>query len=376
MKISPSRIRRSRGVGVLIALSATVALAACGNPNDGDGPDAQWKASGSLTGDGQVVVFMPSGGLAYNKNFERGVTDVLKDQGYSVKVFTNAYDQAEQDRQVQQYIATGARPAGILFYPPAPEAAKNSARQLVRLAPVAWGSTTPSQAPSPFGGNSQAYSGELMAGSYVELRMQLEGEGVDLPNDGRILVYNAPVELAAGAERLKGFTDKLDADGVDYEILGEENGMVDRDTGYQLANGSLAKYGDDFDIVWALNLTGAEGVAQALREHGREPGEDVYIVSGGDCTGGLAAVEAGSVYSTVGQSGSIEGRVAARSLVQLISHGEATDEDVQLEPDPELPPLEDVTPPLHAYSPQVPITADSISSVRLWGEDADTICGS
>ncbi|WP_214104752.1 sugar ABC transporter substrate-binding protein [Acrocarpospora catenulata] len=373
---------RNRTAATAVTLALALGVAACGGQSSGSPSSSPvgsagglgWKGTGDLKGSGEIALFMPGAGLPFNTNFRNAVTELFKSYGYTVKAFENAYDQSEQDRQVQQYLATGAKPAGVLFYPPAPEAAKNSARQLARLAPVAWSVTAPAPTGYPFGGNSHAHSGEIEAQVYVDLLAKLKAEGTTLPNDGAILVYNAPVELAPGKIRLDAFKQTLDAKGVKYTIVGEENGMVDRESGYKLASGSLAKYAGKFDIVWALNLGGAEGVAQALKEAGRTPGKDVWVIAGGDCTPGLAGIASGDVYSTITEAGGFEGTVGARTLLQLIANGDVKSGTLQYPEAAAVPELPNEAPSENTFAPLAAVTKDNMDTLQMWGVGAKDIC--
>ena len=127
-------------VAVVAMLVVALGVAACGDDDeDGSGGGAsagESKGSGSLQGDGkEMVLFTMTASNVYGANQIAGAKKMAEELGYKLKVFQNNFSQPEQDQQVQQYVATGAKPAAALIFPWVADAAINAVRQLVHDRP-------------------------------------------------------------------------------------------------------------------------------------------------------------------------------------------------------------------------------------------------
>ena len=63
---------------------------------------------------GKIVVFMPPGTDNYLAQWQVGAKAKAKDLGYDIKIIESSRDQAEQDSQVQQELASGEDVAGFI----------------------------------------------------------------------------------------------------------------------------------------------------------------------------------------------------------------------------------------------------------------------
>lgn len=381
--------RARAAVVIIFAVSLSIMIGACGSSSDGSNTstaedstgggsttgavNALWEGTGSLKGTGDIAVFYPSGGLLGNTLWSEGVEEVIKEYGYTPRLFSNEYSQPEQDQQVQQYLATSPNLAGSVVYPPVPEAANNTVRQLAKLAPVVQSTVGPDIEPAIFVATNQEEEGELMGKSYLRLEDKLKEEGKSLePN---ILYFNVPESLHAGLERRTGFSKVLEAAGVTPNEVGESETVTGEQSGYEAANEILPKYKGKFTTAWVITLSGAAGVAKVLKENGYTPGKDVYIVSGGECTEYLSSVESGEIWSTVAQALGPEGRIVARTLVQAISAGGAVPGTTILPASAEEPPLVNEPPTQNVQVPQKAIVGkEEAQSLQLWGQGPDQIC--
>ena len=144
--VSPNDMQRSSYVRVRLAVLIglvvfVVGLAACGGDDDsgggGDSGGGDSGGSGSVQGGGkELVMFTMTSSNVYGANQINGAKAEAEKLGYKLKVYENTFSQPEQDQQVQQYIASGAQPAAIIWWPWVRDAGLNSVRQLERLAPV------------------------------------------------------------------------------------------------------------------------------------------------------------------------------------------------------------------------------------------------
>src|ERR1700678_3545095 len=82
---------------------------------------------------GLMVVFMPPGTDNYLAQWQKGARAKAKDLGYDIKIIESSRDQAEQDSQVQQEIASGEKVAGYIWWPYVNAAGTGSLRALSNL---------------------------------------------------------------------------------------------------------------------------------------------------------------------------------------------------------------------------------------------------
>ena len=142
-------------VGVMAMLVVALGVVACGDDEEGGSgggaSSSESKGSGSLKGDGkEMVLFTMTASNVYGANQIAGAKKMAKELGYKLKVFQNNFSQPEQDRQVQQYVATGAKPAAALIFPWVADAAINAIRQLASVGPVIMITQEPNAQSAPF----------------------------------------------------------------------------------------------------------------------------------------------------------------------------------------------------------------------------------
>ena len=98
---------------------------------------ANAQGTGKIEGEGkELVMYTITASNIYGANQIKGATAEAAKLGYKLTVFQNSFSQPEQDQQVQQYIASGAKPAAVIFWPWVADAALNDVRLLSKLAPV------------------------------------------------------------------------------------------------------------------------------------------------------------------------------------------------------------------------------------------------
>lgn len=143
-------MRRSIVATAVLAGTVALTLAGCGSGSSssegsggGSGSDATSGASASggssslRAGDKKEIVYISIGmANTYDVAYEKSVKDVLSRYGYTLTTLDAAFDQSKSDQLVQQYLATGKKPAGFLWQPVDPAAGVNSSRLLATRAPV------------------------------------------------------------------------------------------------------------------------------------------------------------------------------------------------------------------------------------------------
>jgi ABC-type sugar transport system substrate-binding protein len=373
-----------RGVAVMAAvLAVALGAAACGSDDNGESASGATaggsQGSGTLKGDGkEIVMFTMTASNVYGANQIAGAKKAAAELGYKLKVFQNNFSQPEQDQQVQQYVATGAKPAAVLIFPWVADAAINAIRQLSRVAPVILITQEPNDQSAPFvkayAGANQQLIGKVAGEMLLKAREEARKEGMKLHSkEGNLLVFQHPEGEKTGVERWKGFTAATN--GEPFKVLGTEYGANDPDTGYEKGNQVIPRFkGKGIDFLYVSNQQAANGVIRALKENGIRPGKDVKIVSS-DCSGSLDAVKNGETFGTGLQSGAIEGYLGVVTAARYVATGKVEGDVNQFEVAPE-PPKFEATPPARLnYMPHAAaIGAKGIQDGKIWGFTAEQIC--
>jgi ABC-type sugar transport system substrate-binding protein len=374
---------------VVVLLGLAVGVIACGGDDDegststsatGAATSGEEAAgTGSLQGDGkEIVMFTMTASNVYGAVQIDGAKQMAEKLGYELKVFQNNFSQPEQDQQVQQYVATGAKPAAALIFPWVADAAINAIRQLSTIAPVILITQEPNEQSREFvkayAGANQQLIGRVAGEMLLEARQEARDEDVQLHSEeGNLLVFQHPEGEKTGVERWKGFEDAT-AD-EPFNVIGTEYGANDPETGYEKGSQVIPRFKDKgIDFLYVSNQQAANGIIRALKENGIKPGKDVKIVSS-DCSGSLEAVENGETFGTGLQSGAIEGQLGVATAAQYIATGKVEGDQKQYEVTPEPPEFEATPPAFLNYMPHAAaVGPEGIAKAKIWGLTAEEIC--
>jgi ABC-type sugar transport system substrate-binding protein len=336
--------------------------------------------SAEIKGDGkELVMFTITASNVYGANQIKGAEAEAKRLGFNLKVFQNNFSQPEQDQQVQQYIASGAKPAAVIFWPWVADAALNDTRQLAKIAPVIQLTQEPNEKSWPYvqaySGANQILIGKTVGEMLIKARDAAKAAGLQFKSPGgNLLIFQHPEGEKTGTERKKGMEEATKND--PFNIIHLEFGANSPETGYEIGSQVVPKYKGQFDFLWVSNQQAANGVIRALKENGIVPGKDVYIVSG-DCSGSLDAVKNGETFGTGIQPAAVEGALAVRTAAKFVANGKIEGDVKQLEVEAEAPAIDDSPPAKFNYMPHAPaIGADGVANTKIWGYNADEICAS
>ncbi|MEV4686909.1 sugar ABC transporter substrate-binding protein [Microbacterium sp. LWH3-1.2] len=333
---------------------------------------------------------MPTSAHPYVSKLIDNARLTLEEDDFSVTVIENNFDQAEQDTQVQQYLASGDKPAGILWFP---SDAQASIASLSRLSGLGVPIVQVNQRPLPesedyftaFAGISDLVAGENIGNGLIAARDAMEADGKQLHSPGgNVLVVTGPVGFGASIDRITGFEEATA--GAGFNVLATINSpALTPDATYTEVSQSLqGPLAEGIDLVFTFNDDVSTGTLRALTEAGLTPGVDV-AVSNGVCNGRGTATSSGDVFSTVAQSPEYEGTLSASVLKTLIGNGgELSDEEThQLPDDADAVPDLSFTPAKYNYVPLPPImgafddpaaSAENVAAFKLWGQGVDTLC--
>ena len=72
---------------------------------------------GLAAGRPPIIVFMPPGTDNYLAQWQLGARTKANELGYDIRIIESSRDQAEQDSQVQQHLASGEDVSGYIWWP-------------------------------------------------------------------------------------------------------------------------------------------------------------------------------------------------------------------------------------------------------------------
>src|SRR5690349_18429524 len=113
-----------------LAVSVGVAVSGCGSSSGGSATSAA-KSSGTLHGDGKKIVFFDlSKSFPFIAEQQKGAQQEAAKYGFKLQIVENPFDADQQNSQIQQYLATGEKPAAFLWLPVDPASQVNPLRQM------------------------------------------------------------------------------------------------------------------------------------------------------------------------------------------------------------------------------------------------------
>lgn len=362
-----------------VAASA-IGLTSCSSSDGGD------RAASDST---EVVMFSPTSSHPYLAAAIAGATEQLEADGYTLTAVENNFDQTEQDTQVQQYLASGEKPAGIIWWPADSSAGIASLSRLHQLGvPIVQMNQTPlpesEEYFTAYAGVNDTLNGQVGGQLAISARDTLLEDGFTLHSDGgNVLQVTGPPSYAATTNRLAGFANSTADAG--FNVVGTLNAdSLTPDAAYNVVAQSLQGFlAKGVDIVYGLDDNLAAGAAKALAEAGVQPGKDVAVVSS-TCYDLAKNTVDGTFFATGLTSPDYEGLIAASTLATLIGNGGTTDGDeYEFPADPDSLPDLERTPAKYNYLPNPPITgafddpataATNVASFKLWGQGIDQLC--
>jgi ABC-type sugar transport system substrate-binding protein len=374
-----------KSVGALLAplLVTSLALAGCGSDGDSGNDQAsrgvQNGAPAALDGHGKlVVIFMLSGISPFLTDWQKSVVQRLDDLNFKTKVITNERDPAQEDQQVQQYLATGEKPAAFIWWPASSAAGVNSTKLLSKVAPV----IQTNQAVTPEGkdfialyaGVDDVVNGQVSGQILLNARDADVAAGRQLHSpEGNIVMFNGPDGYQGSIDRLAGFTDVTSSKPFN-EVASSAN--ANADDGYKNATALLPKLkAEGVDYLWSFNQSIASGAIKALQQNGIIPGKDITVVDG-SCSIGSETYSSGESYGTVLQSAVLEARVVADSVARYLANGKKAEPgDEQLENAAEMPDTPTTAPHERVIIPMPPLEGkEAVATEKVWGLTVPVLC--
>ncbi len=322
---------------------------------------------------GLMVVFMPPGTDNYLAQWQKGARAKAKELGYDIKIIESSRDQAEQDSQVQQEIASGEKVAGYIWWPYVNAAGTGSLRELSKTGvPVVFTNQYPIAGTEKFWTAYAGVNDFLNAETAAKALLKACDES-KTDKCGKGLIITFPAGYSAGSDREKAFKKVVEAKGLSV-ILEHDAGFMAQE-GYKTAAQIIPAHKSEITWVYTENDSLAEGVIQALKENGLHPGKDVLVV-GGTCHGDTTNLLKGEIIGTGIQAAYLEGWSSVQSTYKALKTGKVLDGAVYLPADPNTPPSDDGD--AHRYNfipnPWVGNTQADLDNFKLWGYGFKELC--
>lgn len=134
-------------------------------------------------------------------------------------------------------------------------------------------------------------------------------------DSGNIIILDLPTDKSA-SERYQGFYDTITANG-NFTILDTHNGEGDTAASLPVMEDMIQAYGEDIDVVFAINDPSAIGAIAALEAAGMIDDVMVYSVDGSP--DGKAMIESGKLEGTAAQFPEEMGKLAVQHAYDALA---------------------------------------------------------
>ena len=252
---------------------------------------------------------------AFMTTYRNALQEILEGKGYTVTFMDGKNDQAEQNNQINNFIA---QKVDALIINPVMTSAADQIIATVKDAGV----PTVLINREPTADQMSAYDKLVYVGCDARQSGTMQGELIldtankgDINGDGKvsyIMIQGDPENVDAQYRTefsVKALTDAS----MEVEELDLQRGDWDRNKGQEIAQNDLAKFGEDIEVIFCNNDDMAIGALQAIQAAGRKVNEDIYLVGVDALDAALNEVAAGNMTGTVlnDAQGQAEGAVAA-----------------------------------------------------------------
>lgn len=268
-----------------------------------------------------IVSFNGPAGEAYIGKFITGIKATAEQKGYSIRVYENQFNQAEQDQQVQQVLAAGQLPDVFIWWPSDAVAGLGSLRALHRTGvPVLKINQLPNEQDKKyifgFAGPDDSLRARNAGLMMVEAAQKAKAAGAK-----RFNVVAVTYPQSYGGYGLSMTAFKKAIAGSDLNLVGEVDEGFGQSNGYKGAAKMIAKLkAKGIDYVYGMDDAILTGAIKAFEEGGYKMGKDVVAV-GTVCNGDRQLIEEGKQYGTTLQSPLHEGQLAIKMVEEYLQTG-------------------------------------------------------
>ena len=268
-----------------------------------------------------IVSFNGPAGEAYVGRFIKGIKETAALKGFEIKVYENQYNQAEQDQQVQQVLATGQLPDVFIWWPSDAVAGLGSLRALAKTGvPVLKINQLPNEQDKQYifgyagpDDRLRARNAGYMMREAAAAKKAAGGTGFN------VLALSYPHSYGGYGLSINAFKKAIA--GSDLKIIGDVDEGFGQANGYKGAAKMIAALqGQSIDFVYGMDDAILTGGIKALEEAGMVMGEDVIAV-GTVCNGDKQLIEEGKQFGTTLQSPLHEGQLAIKMVEEYLNTG-------------------------------------------------------
>ena len=316
-------------IAVAMASTMMLAMTACGNDSSSapaadntttdtpavdnttaDAPAADATAAAAQDADAAAATVGEGGNIgvciykfddAFMTTYRNALQEILEGKGYTVTVMDGKNDQAEQNNQINNFIAQGV---DALIINPVMTSAADQIIATVKDAGV----PTVLINREPTAEQMAAYDKLVYVGCDARQSGTMQGELIldtdnkgDINGDGKIsyIMIQGDPENVDAQYRTEFSVKALTDAGMEVEELDLQRGDWDRNKGQEIAQNDLAKFGDEIEVVFCNNDDMAIGALQAIQAAGRTVNEDIYLVGVDALDAALNEVANGNMTGTV-----------------------------------------------------------------------------
>lgn len=282
--------------------------------------DAADAAASTVAAGGNIGVCIYKFDDAFMTTYRNALQEILEGKGYTVTVMDGKNDQAEQNNQINNFIAQGV---DALIINPVMTSAADQIIATVKDAGV----PTVLINREPTADQMAAYDKLVYVGCDARQSGTMQGELIldtankgDINGDGKvsyIMIQGDPENIDAQYRTefsVKALTDA----GMEVEELDLQRGDWDRNKGQEIAQNDLAKFGDEIEVVFCNNDDMAIGALQAIQAAGRTVNEDIYLVGVDALDAALNEVANGNMTGTVLNDANGQAQGAVQAMEDLL----------------------------------------------------------
>ena len=238
---------------------------------------------------------------AFMTTYRNALQEILEGKGYTVTVMDGKNDQAEQNNQINNFVAQGV---DALIINPVMTSAADQIIATVKDADI----PTVLINREPTAEQMSAYEKLVYVGCDARQSGTMQGELIlDTPNKGDIngdgkvsyIMIQGDPENVDAQYRTEYSVKALTDAGMEVEELDLQRGDWDRNKGQEIAQNDLAKFGDEIEVIFCNNDDMAIGALQAIQAANRTVNEDIYLVGVDALDAALNEVVNGNMTGTV-----------------------------------------------------------------------------
>ena len=270
---------------------------------------------------GLIVSFNGPVREAYIGKFVRGLKDMAGLKGYELSIFENQFNQAQQNQQIQQYLALGELPSAFIWFPTDDVSGLEALQLLAETGvPILKVNQLPNELDKEyiFGFAGPDFSLRGRSAGYM-MREAAANKKESGGSGFNVVVLSYPHDFKGYNLTIEAFKNAIL--GTDLNVISDVGVGFGRLNGYE---GALDLIGDigsqSIDFVFGMDDAILTGGIKAFEDAGKIMGEDIVAI-GAVCNGNRNLFNDGKQYGTTLQSPLHEGQLAIKLVDEYITTG-------------------------------------------------------